>query len=252
MPHLKFFFLLLDMKLKSSLELLSSPKEVRCQESDAALWLWWNQSWQCLISEGERGWDLHDTGSKQWNQHLISMVYSGVHVVFSVGQSQFCLKCWKSQFWLLQLNLTWWLSVHPALFRWVLPTGCLWVALFFPTAAAAVTFIGYTVVYNYGRHSQKTLCCFPQIHTPEGIFGFITTRTNSQADLHLTKPNFQRQEKGRPSFRVQSWGVACPALSRVCTSPALHWAGKTSKAQVIVTVELYLKAVAYRNPAKIF
>lgn len=141
-----------------------------------------------LISEGERGWDLHDKGSKQWNEDLILMVHSGVHVGFFVGQNQFCLQSQKSQFWLFQLSIKWWLSVHLTLFRRVLLTGFLWAALFFPIAAAPVTFIGYTIVYNCGRH--RKYCCFPQIHTPGRILRSITFRTNSHVDLHLTKPYF--------------------------------------------------------------
>lgn len=238
MPHLKFFSITSHEVGKFS---WASEQSQRNKVSGL---------WCCIVAlvksiltvlniwGRERGWDLHDKGRKQWNEHLICMVHSRVHVGFSVGQSQFCVKCWKSQFWLLQLNLMWWLSVHPALLRWVLLTGCLWVPLFFPTAAAAVTFIGYTVVYNYGRHLQKTLwtpCSFPQIHTPEGIFKSITIRTNSQADLHWQNHISKGRRRGNHLLEC-SLGVL-PALlwaRKVCTSPALHWAGKTSKAQVIV------------------
>lgn len=96
---------------------------------------------------------------------------------------------------------------------------------------AAVTFTGYTIVYKYGRHSQKIRCCFPQVRALEGIFGSITTRTNPQVDLHFVKPYFQRQEERRPSFRVQSWGVACPALGKESlhlSCSVLSWENKQS------------------------
>lgn len=239
MPHLKLFFSVTSHEVGK----FSWASEHSQRNKVSGLWC-------CIVAlvksiltvlniwGRERGWDLQDKGRKQWNEHLICMVHSGVHVGFSVGQSQFCLKCWKSQFCLLQLNLMWWLSVHPALLRWVLLTGCLWVPLFFPTAAAAVTFIGYTVVYKYGRHLQKTLwtlCSFPQIHTPEGIFKSITIGTNSQADLHWQNHISKGRRRGDHLLEC-SLGVL-PALlwaRKVCTSPALHWAGKTSKAQVIV------------------
>lgn len=54
--------------------LLSSPKEIRCQESDC------NSGeislWQCLISEGERGWAV------KWASHL--------HGAFWSSQRLFC------------------------------------------------------------------------------------------------------------------------------------------------------------------
>lgn len=162
------------------------------------------------------------------------MVHSGVHGGISVGQNQLCLTCWKRQFWLSQLGITGWLSVHPTLFRWVLLTGCLWVALFFPVVAVQLLLPSLATQLcstMAGRHLQNILCCFSQIHTLEGIFGSITIRTNSQVDLHLTKSYFQRQEERRPSFRVQSWDVACPALGKESlhlSSSLLSWENKAS------------------------
>lgn len=180
------------------------------------------------LSEGERGWDLQDKGSKQWNKDLISMVQSGVCVGFSVGQSDFCLKCQKSQLWLFQLSINGGCqSIPPCWGGCCLQAACgqpcssPWLQLLLPALA--------TQLCTTLAGTHRKYCCFPQIHTPEGIFGSITIITNSQVDLHLTKPYFQRQEERRSSFRVQSWGAACPALSKESlhlSSSLLSWEDK--------------------------
>lgn len=232
MPHWKCLFCYFSWSWKV---LFASEQSQRNKVSGVWLWLWWNQSLTVLNIWGREGLRPPWEGSEQWNEHLISMVHSGVHKGFSVGQTQFCLKCQQSQFWLFQLGIKWWLSVHPSLFRWCCcQAAC---ALFFPTAAAAVTFSAYTTVHSCGRHSQKIkeTWLFPQIHTPEGIFGSRTVRKNSQVDLHLTKPYSQRQEERRPSFRVQSWGIApCPCSEQGQSAPLssfLSWENKQSTGQ---------------------
>lgn len=130
-----------------------------------------------------------------------------------MGQNQFGPKCWKSQFWLFQLSITRWLSVHPSLFRWVLLTGCLWAA---------------------SQQLEGSCCYLHWLHSCVQIWQALTENTlllppgpYTGGDLRVH--NNQNKPTGRPSFcktifpkaggeetifRVQSWGVACPALGK--------------------------------------